>query len=172
MGIDTAFFQTEVVLGATKNVKNANKKITTRYLANHKKYKAADSDPAHYKDWTVQETEGDIEEGDTISLIIDHRAHRGSAADFVPNLLLLLEAAKHYGFEPFNRSLPYFTSWGDALSGVLRVSNEFSVTLTEVLDDGTVEQEVYTLDDVDAVTSGQFDKLDRRVVLYTPPRTK
>lgn len=155
MGIDTVFFVTEITIIAEKNVKNSGKKIMDLYKKKHTKLKVDIS----FGDWFVDA--GDVEDGDDILIKLNGKAHRGGAEDFVPNLLIMLETVKHFGFYVTDTTLPFFTTWGDSLSGVLTV-NEHGINIVEVYPSGDVVRRDVAYEDVVDIC-GDCSKLFKKI---------
>jgi len=158
MGVDTIFYNGEIIFDSDSVDPIPIDKITRKYIKMNKTYQK--SIGVDTKDWAFSDDD------DYLLLTVNSRAHRGSAHDFIPNLLLALDTAKGFGFTPVATSISYSTSWGDALGGVLRVGSDMSITLTEVDGStGRVARWTYTLDDVKKIKNGTFKPESGEVIL-------
>ena len=164
MGIDTTFYQEEILLVVSQTVRNAKISIMKRYIVDHKKTINNESSP---KDWSIEHyntsPEVDLDEGDELVLKVDSRAHRGACSDFIPNLLLMWRVLDKKGINWFNTTIPWSME-GD--SGVLLLGDD-KIEITEVREDGGIRYWLFTLSDVDTVDNGTFNNLwnKREIVL-------
>lgn len=159
MGVDTDFLNTEILFLVTKPGKYLAAKITKKYLELHKKYKSVTS----ADDWKIEpdiNSDEEYDEDDNLIATVNDKSHRGSAVDFVVNLLLLLKAAKHYGVIPLSGTLSYRTLWGGASSGILYI-DDTKIKLVEINDDdsGKIRKKTFTLDDVENIKNGSLEDL-------------
>lgn len=126
MGFDTVFGgDGSILLCSSVGVPDAEKKLTELYhLEQARHLKNSVIGP---EDWVFEEIDDD-----EVYLIVDSHAHRGTATDFVPNLIVALHAASKCGFTPLCQTLIYQTSWGDSLSGIMRVDEGCNISLVEI----------------------------------------
>src|SRR5947207_3102815 len=116
MGVDTIFYDTDVSLFVQKAGKDIDKKIQKYYEKLCKEYYKNYDHDVITTDWFVDGIKKEsinFDEDDEIIIKVDSTVHRGHYTTFIPNLLLLLTAAKHYNTIPQSQTLSYRTE-GDS----------------------------------------------------------
>ena len=156
MGVDTVFHTQSFFLYSEKDVEDASVRLTEKYHEEQESYQ----DPQSFgpEDWSFMPCLDDNQ----VELIVNSE-HRGSATDFIPNLLVALKVAQSMGFSPVCHSISYEIFCGDSVSGIMRIDEECGVSLVEVDSvSGRVVRYLYSLSDIEKIKNRTFDPSERK----------
>lgn len=156
MGVDTRFFETQILLDASKTIKDVAKKVMRRYRRN--KSIATDATFEFFSPGWKLDVDADIEDGDDTYLNMVDNTSGGDSRDFVADFLLILEATTHYGLTG-SGVIPYSTvSSGMGASGVIWFDSD-KVTITEIESHEITRQWKFSTSDYTSVLAGKFQVL-------------